>query len=93
MNQFDEVCLRVIFKHGDVKHPYWGDGSSFLVANSNNYFWITASHVLVNTGGCAQSLIMVSDHSQISLPFNEKYTFNKGLIDDEDHKESCQQNN
>lgn len=88
MNQFEEACRPVIFEQGHAEFSYWGKGSSFLIANSNNYFWVTASHVLVNMGGSAQSLrIFPSDHSQISLPFNEQYTVNKGLIDDEDHKD------
>lgn len=92
MNQFEEICRPVIFKHKDTELPYcyWGKGSSFLIASSDNYFWITASHVLVNMGGCAQSLrIFPSDNSKISLSFNEKYTVHKGSSDDEDYKDIC----
>jgi len=88
MNQFEEACRPVIFEQERAEFSYWGKGSSFLIANSKYYFWVTASHVLVNMGGSAQSLrIFPSDHSQISLPFNEQYTVNKGLTDDEDHKD------
>lgn len=88
MNQFDEACRPVIFKQDDVEFSYWGKGSSFLIANSNNYYWVTASHVFENMGGCAESLrIFPSDNSQVSLPFNERYTVDKGLTDDEDYKD------
>lgn len=88
MHQFEETCRPVIFEHGDSDFPYWGKGSSFLLANSKNYYWITASHVLTNMGGSVQALrIFPSDHSRISLPFNEQYTITTGLIDDEDYKD------
>lgn len=88
MNQFEETCRPILFEHDDPEFSYWGKGSSFLVANSNGFFWVTASHVLANTGGCAQSLrIFPSDHSKVSLPFNEKFTIRTGLTDDKDYKD------
>src|SRR4030067_533745 len=88
MNKFEETSRPVIFEHDHAEFPYWMKGSSFLIANSNNYYWVTASHVLVNMGGCAESLrIFPSDNSQISVPFNEQYTVNKGSTDDEDYKD------
>lgn len=88
MNQFEEACRPVIFEHKHAEFSYWGKGSSFLIAGSRNYFWVTASHVLVNMGGCAESLrIFPSDNSRISLPYNEQYTVNRGSIDDEDYKD------
>jgi len=88
MNQFEEACRPVIFEYKHAEFSYWGKGSSFLVANSNSYFWITASHVLSNSRGSVQSLrIFPSDQSRVSLPFNEKYTIKRGLTDDEDHKD------
>jgi hypothetical protein len=88
MHQFEETSRPVIFEHGDSKFPYWGKGSSFLLANSKSYYWITASHVLTNMGGSVQTLrIFPSDHSRISLPFNEQYTITKGSTDDEDYKD------
>ena len=88
MHLFEETSRPVIFEHEDATFPYWGKGSSVLLANSQHYFWITASHVISNMGGSAQSLrIFPSDHSRISLPFNEQYTIKKGLSEDEDHKD------
>ena len=88
MSSFEEACRPVIFKHDHPKYSYWGKGSSFLIANPRAFYWVTASHVLSNMVGSAQSLrIFPSDHSQISLPFNEQYTIKRGLADDEDHKD------
>lgn len=88
MHQFEEASRPVIFEYEDSKFPYWGKGSSLLLANSQSYFWITAGHVLANMGGSVQALrIFPSDHSRISLPFNEQYTITKGLTDDEDYKD------
>lgn len=88
MSQFEETSRPVIFEHDHSEFNYWGKGSSFLIANSKNYYWVTAAHVLVNMGGCAKALrIFPSDNSKISLPFNEQYTVNKGLTDDEDYKD------
>ena len=88
MIKFEEACRPVIFEQKHAEFSYWGKGSSFLIANSNNYYWVTASHVLINMGGHPDSLrICPSDNSQISLPFNEQYTVNKGSADDEDYKD------
>lgn len=88
MNSFEEACRPVIFEQEHAEYHYWGKGSSFLIANSRAYYWVTASHVLSNMGGSAQSVrIFPSDHSRISLPFNEQYTITKGLADDEDYKD------
>ncbi|MDQ3776613.1 MAG: serine protease [Pseudomonadota bacterium] len=88
MSKFEEACRPVIFEQKHAEFSYWGKGSSFLIANSNNCYWVTASHVLINTGGHADSLrIVPSDNSQISLSFNEQYTVNKGSADDEDYKD------
>ena len=49
---------------------------------------ITASHVLLNMGGGAESLrIFPSDNSRISLPYNQQYMVTKGTTDDEDYKD------
>ena len=88
MKQFEQVCRPVIFEHEHEEFSYWGKGSSFLIANSKDFFWVTASHVLLNMDGCAQSLrILPSDNSLISLPFNEQYIVNKGTADDEVYKD------
>jgi hypothetical protein len=88
MNQFEEASRPVIYEYDDAEFVYWGKGSSFLIANSRNYYWVTAAHVLSNMGGCAGSLrIFPSDGSKIALPFNEQYTVNKGTADDEDYKD------
>ncbi|MBU4289393.1 MAG: serine protease [Proteobacteria bacterium] len=69
-------------------YSYWGKGSSFLIANAHNYYWVTASHVLFNMGGCVDNLrIFPSDNSKISVPFNEQYTVNKGSTDEEEYKD------
>ena len=88
MSQFEEACRPVIFEQESAEFSYWRKGSSFLIANSKNFYWVTASHVLVNMGGSAQALrVFPLDDSQISLPFNEQYTVNKGSTDDEDFKD------
>ena len=88
MSKFEEACRPVIFEQEHPEFSYWGKGSSFLIANSDNYYWVTASHVLINMGGRADSLrIFPSDNSTISVPFNTQYTVNKGSTDDEDYKD------
>lgn len=88
MSSFEEACRPVIFEQEHAEFPYGVKGSSFLIANSHAYYWVTAAHVLSNMGGSVQSVrIFPSDHSRISLPFNEQYTITKGLADDEDYKD------
>jgi len=88
MNNFEQVSRPLIFELDDEEISYWGKGSSFLIANHNNYYWVTASHALENMGGAAESLrIFPSDNSTNSLPFNEQYTINKGVCDDEEYKD------
>jgi hypothetical protein len=88
MSVFEEASRPVLYEQENSEFSYWGKGSSFLIANSRNYYWVTAAHVLKNMGGSADSLrIFPSDKSKISLPFNEQYTVNKGATDDEDYKD------
>ena len=88
MHLFEETSRPVIFEYENADFPYWGKGSSLLLANSQHYFWITAAHVLTNMGGSVQTLrIFPSDHSRISLPFNEQYTIKKRLSEHEDYKD------
>lgn len=88
MYAFEEASRPVLYEHDDPEFPYWGKGSSFLIANSRNSYWVTAAHVLTNSSARVDSLrIFPSDHSRISLPFNEQYTVNKGVADEEDYKD------
>ena len=88
MSRFEEVCRPVIFEQNNSEFSYWGKGTSFLIANRSYYYWITASHVLLNMGGGAESLrIFPSDNSRISLPYNQQYMVTKGTTDDEDYKD------
>lgn len=88
MNQFEETSRPVIFEYDHADFTYWGKGSSVLLANSHNYYWVTAAHVLTNSGGNANSLrIFPSDESKISLPFNEQYTVNRGVDHGEDYED------
>ncbi|GAB2904729.1 hypothetical protein GCM10027046_37870 [Uliginosibacterium flavum] len=88
MNRFEETARPVIFGNGDIDFPYWGKGSSVLLATSNNYYWLTASHVITAMGGSAQTLrIFPSENSKISLPFNEQYTVKTEISEDEEHKD------
>lgn len=88
MHDFEETARPVIFEHPDEAFLYWGKGSSMLLANAKHYFWVTASHILKNTGGTVQALrIFPSDNSQISLPFDEQYTINSDLSEDEDYRD------
>jgi hypothetical protein len=88
MHDFEETARPVIFEHPDEAFSYWGKGSSMLLANAKHYFWVTASHVLKNTGGTAQALrIFPSDDSRISLPFDEQYTIKPELTEDEDYRD------
>lgn len=67
----EEVCRPVVFEQDDEEFPYWGKGSSFLVSNEKNYYWVTADHVIQNLGGSADSvLIFPTDNSRVALPFN-----------------------
>jgi hypothetical protein len=88
MNEFEQVCRPVIFEHNDEHICYWGKGSSFLISNPENYYWVTASHVLKNTDGCVESVrIFPSDNSQISLPFDGKYTVKADSTNEEDYQD------
>jgi len=88
MHAFEETARPVIFEHEGADYQYWGTGSSFLLANSKHYFWITAGHVITNMGGSAEALrIFSNDDSRISLPFNERYTIRKEGLDDEEYKD------
>lgn len=88
MYLFEQTCRPVIFETTNTEWPYWGKGSSFLVANAGHHYWITARHVIENLGGSAESLrIFPSDNSRMSLPFNEKYTMDLNMTEDEDYKD------
>lgn len=88
MYAFEQACRPVLFEADNDEYSYWGKGSSLLVANSKAFYWITAKHVMDNLGGTAEALrIFPSDSSQISLPYDEQYTLNKGETDDEDFKD------
>jgi hypothetical protein len=88
MYAFEGVARPVLFEQENPDFPYWGKGSSFLLANSNHYYWITAKHVITNMGGSADMLrIFPADGSRSSLPFNESYLINAEGVDDEDYKD------
>lgn len=88
MNEFEQVCRPVIFedKH-DEDCRYWcRGGSSFLISNPENYYWVTASHVLKNTD-IESVRIFPSDNSKISLPFDRKYTVKAYSINEEEYQD------
>lgn len=88
MSAFEDACRPVIFEQNHQEFCYWGKGSSFLIANADNYYWVTASHVLKNMGGSVDSVrIFPSDNSRISLPFNEKYTVKADSSNGDDYKD------
>lgn len=88
MHAFEGTARPVLFEQEGSDYQYWGKGSSFLLANSKHFFWITACHVMANMGGSAEALrIFPADDSRISLPFNEKYTIKKEGVDDEEYKD------
>ncbi len=88
MHVFESIARPVLFEHENPEFPYWGKGSSVLLANSNHYYWITAKHVITNMGGSADMLrIFPADGSRISLPFNESYLINSEGLEDEDYKD------
>jgi hypothetical protein len=88
MSSFEEASRPVLYECDHPDFAYWGKGSSFLMANSSYFYWVTAAHVLFNAKARVDSLrIYPSDGSRISLPFNEQYTVNKGVADDEDYKD------
>jgi len=88
MHAFESVARPVLFEREDPDFPYWGKGSSFLLAKSKHYYWFTAKHVITNMGGSADMLrIFPADGSRISLPFNERYSINIEDLDDEDYKD------
>lgn len=88
MHPFEGTARPVLFESNDIDFPYWGKGSSVLLADSSHYYWLTASHVVGNMGGSAEALrILPSDESTISLPFNEQYTIKKEGLEDEEFKD------
>lgn len=88
MSDFEEASRPILYEYDHPEFTYWGKGSSFLIANSRHFYWATAAHVLSNAEASVDSLrIFPSDASKISLPFNEQYTVNKGVSDDEDYKD------
>lgn len=88
MSDFEEASRPILYKYDHPEFAYWGKGSSFLISNSRNFYWATAAHVLSNANASVDSLmIFPSDASKISLPFNEQYTLDKGVSDDEDYKD------
>ena len=85
---FDQIARPVIFELADNDFPYWGKGTSILLANSRCYYWATAAHVLRNLGGTADKLrIFPSDESRVSLPFNEQYSVKLDEVNDEEFKD------
>lgn len=87
MNEFEQVSRPVLFVHSDPNFPYWGKGSSILVATAQRHYWVTALHVLRNNVGNTDSLcIFPSDNSRVSLPFNEQYTI-PAINSDDDYKD------
>jgi hypothetical protein len=88
VHDFEQIARPVIFEHSDEAIPYWGKGSSMLLANRQYYFWITASHVLKNLGGSVEALrIFPLDDARISLPFDAQYTIKTSVSEDEDHRD------
>ena len=88
MHAFEEIARPVIFEHADEAFPYWGKGSSMLLADSKHYYWVTAAHVLKNMRGTVDALrIFPSDESRISLPFDEQYTIKPDRSDDDDYRD------
>lgn len=77
MHEFEQVCRPIIFESFVPESVYWRKGSSFLVSNSRNCYWVTATHILKKMDVKIESVrIFSSDNSRMSLPFNEKYLVN-----------------
>ena len=88
MSSFEKASRPILYEYDHPDFAYWGKGSSFLIANSRHFYWVTAAHVLANAKAHVDSLrIFPSDGSRISLPFNEQFTVNKDVADDEDYKD------
>ncbi|RXE48807.1 trypsin-like peptidase domain-containing protein [Chromohalobacter israelensis] len=84
----EEVCRPVLFEQEDSEYPYWGKGSSVLVANSSYYYWVTAAHVIDKMGGSADSLrIFSSESSRVSLPYNQQYRIEDDGGQPEDYRD------
>jgi hypothetical protein len=90
MHAFEEIARPVLFNQHTGEYRYWGKGSSLLISNPRNYYWVTAGHVLSNLNAPVSSLcIFPSDNTRISLPFDLKTTIVKapseyeGYEDDE----------
>ena len=78
----------MLFEQQTGEYRYWGKGSSLLISNSRNYYWVTAGHVLSNLNASALLLrICPSDSTRISLPFDLKTTIDKELTEDEEYKD------
>jgi len=88
MHAFEETARPVLFEQQTGEYRYWGKGSSLLISNSRNYYWVTAGHVLSNLNASVLSLrICPSDNTRISLPFDSKTIIDKELGDDEEYKD------
>lgn len=85
---YEEACRPVLFEQDDEYAPYWGKGSSILIANSNHYYWVTAEHVIKSMGGSSDSVrIFPCEASRISLPFNEQYKIENEHNENDDYKD------
>jgi hypothetical protein len=84
MHDFEGAVRPVLFEQAESEYPYWGRGTSFLLAKNEHYYWITAEHVMRQVDGTPEALrIFPNDESQVSLPFDQKYTIKKEGLDDE----------
>ena len=85
---FEEACRPVLFEQDDSDYPYWGKGSSVIVANTKYYYWVTSAHVINNMGGSSDSVrIFPTDNSRVSIPFNQLYRIEAEEDISEDYKD------
>ena len=86
MYEFLEACQPIIFESKDQNYPYWGRGSSLIVSNNSDHcYCVTAKHVFRNQKATSEQLrIFPSEHSRVSLPFDEQVS----ITFDENHPEA-----
>lgn len=78
----------MLFEAELSEYTYWGKGSSILLADAKNCYWITANHAMNNVGGAPENLaIFPTDYSTMSIPFNARYKINLDNVGDEEHKD------
>lgn len=75
-------CARPVLFEG-FGH-YGGFGSSVLIASGHYYYWLTAKHVITEQDASIEQLrIFPTDHSRMSIPYDQWREITTNDVDDE----------